>query len=546
MPRPRSHRLPFLATIALLLTTACAGGGRHTLVAVPAPEPGDLGEGPDIIEEVVTPVEAGLLGNAAYDLPLEANSWVEAELEYLVGQRRAVIARWLERGDHYEDFVKSVLRSYGLPTDLYHLAMIESGFIPTARSRVGAMGLWQFMPATGRMEGLRVDSEVDERLDPVRATHAAARHLRSLHRQFNGDWALAAAAYNAGGGRIGRGLQGFAVTNFWDLAVVGDLAEETKHYVPRLYAMTIIARDRERFGFSLPLEERERFAVDSVLIDYPMPLDELASLGGTDSERLAQLNPHLVRRATPAGGYWVWAPAGTGDALQVAYLESDFRRQGGLGSYAVRRGETLGVLAELSGTSPARLRELNPRVNWEKLQPGTRVTLSFAAAQALAARPVENASSGGQRVAASNGAAAKKPAAKQVAKTSAPARTAAAETRYAQHVVKQGETLWSIAQRYDVSVDAIQEANRLSGSTIVSGRSLRIPQKATQPAQVAARSTAGGKSKSETKAAEHVVRTGETLWSIAREYGASVSAIQSANRIGDSVIQPGQKLLIPR
>src|SRR5690606_28423757 len=113
--------------------------------------------------------------------------------------------------------------------DLYHLAMIESGFVPTARSRVGAVGLWQFMPATGRAMGLRIDGDVDERMDPVRSTRAAARHLRDLYRSM-GSWSLAAAAYNAGPGRINRGLRQYSATDFWQLAERGDLAEETRHY----------------------------------------------------------------------------------------------------------------------------------------------------------------------------------------------------------------------------------------------------------------------------------------------------------------------------
>lgn len=545
MPRPRPRLLPLLATSTLLLLGACASGARSAPPTFVTPEPEvELGEGPDLVDEEVTPVEVGLLGSVSYDLPVEANSWVEAELEYLVGQRRHVITRWIERGDFYEDFVKSVLRSHGLPTDLYHLAMIESGFVPGARSRVGALGLWQFMPATGRLEGLRVDDFVDERLDPVRATHAAARHLQSLHRQFNGDWALAAAAYNAGAGRIGRGLQKFAVSSFWELAVFGDLAEETKHYVPRLYAMTIIARDRARFGLPPASEQRVRFAYDSVLVDYATPLTELSGLGGLEGENLARLNPHLVRGTTPPGLYWVWTPEGTGDALQVAYLESEFRKQGGLGTYVVRRGDTMARLVALTDLPAARLRELNPRVNWDRLQPGTRLQLPFHTASALAARPAEQPAATPTRVAA-NRTETRRPAPRQANGGSGgsggngnAARARAPEPRYVQHVVKPGETLWAIARRYGVSMSAIQEANRLSGTNIVSGRTLRIPQQA-------GRVTTTARTGSERRVAEHVVKAGETLWSIAREYGASVRAIQNANRIEDNVIVPGQRLRIP-
>jgi len=513
-----------------------------------AMEPEQVGDAPELNESEVRNSAAGLLGDVAYDLPVEANSWVEAELRYLVDQRPGVISRWLERGDFYEPFIKTELANNGLPTDLYHLAMIESGFVPTARSRAGAVGLWQFMPATGRMEGLRVDDLVDERMDPVRSTAAAAKHLRSLHRRFGGDWALAAAAYNAGSGRISRGMQGFGANNFWDLAVWGDLADETKHYVPRLYAMTIIARDRPRFGFGQRDAARGGFAYDSVHVDIATPLAELAEIGGVSADDLVRLNPHLLQRITPAGGYWVWVPAGTGPSVYHAFQNSEFRRDGGFASYTVRRGDNLGRIAERSGLSAARVRELNPGTNWDRLAAGQRLRLPAGATRTLAALPPEPAAPKPEtRVAAAPAAKAKPAAARPAAKPAA-ARGASAST----HTVKAGETLWAIARTYDVSVEDLQSANGLTGNGIVAGRKLTLPQGA--PARVAVNETAPVKSapaksapaKSAPKSSQHVVKAGETLWSIAREYGVTVDSIQSANRIGDNVIVPGQTLTLPR
>jgi membrane-bound lytic murein transglycosylase D len=544
MPFKTSSFAPGFLTVLLLSVGACAPSTRgvpHAPVPTLAAEAEELGAGPEIDEEEVRSAGRDLLGGVAYDLPLEANTWVEAELDFLVGQRAAVIGRWLERGDFYEPFIKTVLANEGLPTDLYHLAMIESGFVPNARSRAGAVGLWQFMPATGRMEGLRVDAVVDERIDPVRSTYAAARHLRSLHRRFSGDWALAAAAYNAGSGRISRGMEGFSANNFWDLAVWGDLADETKHYVPRLYAMTIIARDRPRFGFGQRPDGRHSFAYDSVQVDIPTPLAELAEIGGVSLDDLLRLNPHLLQRITPPGNYWVWVPLGYGPTVQHAFLTSDFRRDGGFATYVVKRGDNLGRIAERSGLSAARIRELNPKTSWDKLPVGHRLRLPAGATRTLAAQPAEEPAPAAARVAAAA------PARSSGAASGSQRSSGGGAARAIEHKVKAGETLWAIARRHGVGVEEIRAANRMKNDTVVTGRTLKIPRGGPAAATQVAAARSGGAAKVETpKSAEHVVRSGETLWSIAREYGATVDSIQAANRIADNVIVPGQRLVIPR
>jgi membrane-bound lytic murein transglycosylase D len=553
-------RIPRRASPAtlLLLTAACAGG-RPAAPVGPAPaepEPDVVWEAPAPVEPEVREPARDILGSVRYDLPVEANSWVEAELDFLVGQRSDVIRKWLERGDFYEPYIKDVLRSHGIPTDLYHLAAIESGFVPTARSHAGAVGMWQFMPTTGRGMGLRVDQEVDERMDPVRSTRAAARHLRALHASL-GDWALAAAAYNAGTGRVTRGMASFGVSNFWDLAQFGDLAEETRRYVPRLYAVTVIGRDRARFGLDAP-PPTTRFAYDSVQVEYATPLRELTRLGGASEDELRRLNPHLLGGATPSGGYWVWVPRGQGPDMQRAWLASDFRRDRGLGTYTVRWGDNLSMLAEQSGVRASRIRELNPSIDFDRLQTGARLALPYAAAQALSSRPSREE----PRVAAASPTPAPEtgpaPAAGAATNGSAPAgstgtarpvagtRVSATGAGHARsHRVAAGETLWGISRAYGVSVEAIQEANSLSDATIVTGQMLRLPvdgvvvaDEMVEPAVPA--------SEGVTERVEHVVQQGESLWGIARRYGATVEAIQAANELGDRPIQPGQKLIVPR
>ena len=512
------------ALCACLVAVAACVPNRPAPVAPPAPvwqpEPEELGEAPDLLEERVTAPRRDILGDVDYDLPVEANSWVEAEHDFLVEDRREVIGRWIERGDYYESFIKEELREAGVPTDLFHLAMIESGFVPTARSRVGAVGMWQFMPATGRAMGLRIDSQVDERMDPVRSTRAAARHLRDLQKSM-GDWALAAAAYNAGPGRINRGLRAFAADDFWELAERGDLAEETKHYVPRLYAMTVITRGRDRYGFAAT--GARGFAFDSIHVEYATPLSELARMGEATLDELRALNPHLVEGITPGGGYWVWVPESRGPELQRAYLASDFRKERGYGTYSVRPGDFLGRIAERSGLRMARIRELNPDVRFEPLQIGVKLRMPYSAVRKLeeGREPEKEVRLAAAAAPSSARAGAPK---EETAYRSATART---------HKVRSGETLWEIARNNDTTVEALQEANDLDGSTIRPGMELTVPAAGTEAAVEAP------------EAKEHVVASGDTLWGIARRYGSSVEAIQAANDLGKRPIRPGQKLTIP-
>jgi membrane-bound lytic murein transglycosylase D len=387
-------QLKTIAGLFVLASAAACGPARQPVATAPAPAPRAPTPPP---LETVTPIDraaatstgimigADLLGSATYDLPVVSNLSVRNELEFLVHQRHAVVGGWLRNAERYHEWVRDVFAANGVPRDLSHLGMIESGYRPTVRSHAGAVGMWQFMPSTGRSMGLRIDDTVDERMDPVRATHAAARHLRYLHRRFNGDWSLAAAAYNAGEGRINRGMGRFGARDFWDLANRGDLAQETRRYVPRLYATTIIARDPVRFGYPAPGQVR-RFAFDSVRVDLATPLSVLALVGNIPLTELTELNPHLFRQVAPRD-YWVWVPAGQGRSLQQAYAASEFRQRGGFGTYRVREGESLTGLAQLAGLTPEQIRSMNLSANTDALRAGTELRLYADAARVLNARP---------------------------------------------------------------------------------------------------------------------------------------------------------------
>ena len=248
------------------------------------------------------------------EYPIDLNPQVQAFIDRFTGPRRDVISGWAGRSGRYLGMIREVFRAKGLPEELAYTAMIESGFNPMAASHAGAKGLWQFMAPTARRYGLRVDRWVDERFDPVKATHAAAAYLSDLHAMF-GCWALAKAAYNAGETRVTRAIQATGSNDFWVLARSKHLARETKNFVPQIHAVTLIAREPERFG--VEFGEYESTPAEVVMVPPSTDLRRLAVRTGIPVQRLRFLNAVLVRGVTPPGGsYELRIPAGTrGDVV---------------------------------------------------------------------------------------------------------------------------------------------------------------------------------------------------------------------------------------
>ena len=185
-----------------------------------------------------------------YNIPMVLNDSVENHLEYFKTRGREVFQRWLDRSARYIPVMKDIFREKNLPEDLVYVAMIESGFNPYAVSWAKAVGPWQFMPATGKLYGLKIDWWIDERKDPIKSTQAAAEHLKDLHNLF-GSWPLALASYNAGAGKVQRAVLRTRSEDFWDLKASRYIRKETKNYVPKYMAATIIAKNPEAYGFTV-------------------------------------------------------------------------------------------------------------------------------------------------------------------------------------------------------------------------------------------------------------------------------------------------------
>jgi membrane-bound lytic murein transglycosylase D len=245
-----------------------------------------------------------------YNVPIVMDSSVQAHIRFFNTSIRNRFEQWLVRLSRYRPLVENIFTEFHLPSDLVFLSLVESGFNPYAYSRAKATGPWQFMKGTAKVYGLRVDSYVDERRDPIKSTVAAARYLRDLYDLF-GTWPLAMAAYNAGEGKVMRALHKAQAESFSDISKTRLIRRETKEYVPRFMAATIIAKNPDRYGFPQgagPLHEFEE-----VIVTRPLHFHAIANATGVPYEELRLLNPELRRDATPPGdeAYLLKVPVGT-------------------------------------------------------------------------------------------------------------------------------------------------------------------------------------------------------------------------------------------
>ena len=427
------------------------------------------------------------------DMPIDANDRVVASLQFFQTRGRKTFAIWLQRAGRYRRLITDILQREGMPSDLFYLAVIESGLNPRAYSRSRAVGLWQFMKKTAVEENLKIDHWIDERRDPIKATEAAVRYLEKLKEEF-GDWRLALAAYNAGPGRVRRTIARSGTKDYWQL----DLPRETKNYVPLFMAATIIAKEPQLFGFE-PQAEEPAFTYEEVVLpaDWPyVDLKAAAQLLGIERQVLHDLNPELRQDITPPGhrsSYTLRVPPGKRQLLLDQYASLPTPQKAAVHHYRVQRGDTISGVAQTFGVSTRVIAAANSLKNPNFIRPRQILYIPISAA----------------------------PRAKQ-------GRASKSGEMY---TVQSGDTLWELARRFSVSVADLQAWNGLKTERIKPGQELVM-----RP-QPSARAVL--------KSGEmYTVQSGDTLWELARRFSVSVADLQAWNGLETERIKPGQQLTV--
>lgn len=314
--------------------------------------------------------------------------------QFQTGYRRAVVERWLTRSGRFLPMILDIFRQKGLPEELVFTAMIESGFDPVAVSHAGAKGLWQFMAPTARQYGLRVDRWLDERLDPEKATVAAANYLNDLYKTF-GSWELVHAAYNAGEMKVLRAIQGAGTRDFWSLTRSRLLRDETKNFVPAIHAVTIIGQEPEQYGFTVKPDEP--LSYEQITVPKATSLKHVASLSGIPLEELIRLNSELRLKQTPPDSpYHLKVPRGSALALQAGLDREVEARKVAMASRPTDRGkrkiqaaervtagvhivqarDTIGGIAKRYGVSVQQLTRWNDLEHGARIFPGDRLRVA--------------------------------------------------------------------------------------------------------------------------------------------------------------------------
>lgn len=466
-------------------------------------------------EEVVEKPE-----EVTYDFPIVINKQVEFYLNLFQNEQRRYFERWLARSTIYLPYIKEQLRENGLPIDLAYLALIESGYNPSAYSKSHAVGLWQFIRSTGREYGLRVNSHIDERRNPEKSTLSAIRYLDDLYNQFD-SWYLAVAAYNAGQGKISRAIKRYKTRDFWKLASQRYLKLETKRYVPKLIAAIILAKNPEKYGFT-DIDYKNPKPYDVIEVPPMTDLQAVATASGENLETIRQLNNELLKWYTPPGKakYSLRIPHGSHDLVAQnltrlhPVVTTDYK------THVVKKGDTLTAICRKYNLNKTTLLKAN-NLQSARLRAGQRLRIPYQTTKYVLLKEGEtpqsrfaSAGKGGQLYL---------------------------------YVVKKGDTLSRIARLYNVTPEIIMQWNNLESIhkiKVNQSLALYLERPVLAEADVVSYTTTDTLASGEAK--YYRVRNGDSLWSISRKFSVSLKQLKAWNNLTSNLIHPGRRLIIKK
>ncbi len=441
------------------------------------------------------------------------NKRVETQLKWYL-DHPGYLQRVMQRARPILPFVLDELERRGLPTELALLPIVESAYQAFAYSHGRASGMWQIIPSTGRLLGLKQNWWYDGRRDIIESTRAAIDYLDSLARTFGGDWELALAAYNAGPGKIRNAVRynkkRKRPTDFWHLTKI---RRETHAYVPKLFALKELFAHPERYGLDLiPVNNEVDYEI--VELDGQIDLALAAELAEISINELYQLNPAFNRWATaPGGPHRLLLPRGKAETFRAAVAEVPASQRINWVRHKIRNGETLSHIARKYRTTIPLIREVN-NIRGTRIRAGKYLTIptatrslqTYTLSESSRIARIQNTSRKGKKIV---------------------------------HVVRPGQSLWSISRSYGVSTRALAKWNAMAPiDTLRIGQKLVVWTRTDGARTIAVNQTRPSNS---LHALRYTVRKGDSLYRIANKFNISVADIKRWNRVG-KYLQPGQKL----
>ena len=437
------------------------------------------------------------------EISLDSHSDVDKWIRYFTGKGRGHMQTYLERSSRYLPIMKAVLKEKGLPMNLVYVALIESGFSSKALSRANAVGYWQFIYGTGKRYGLRIDGFVDERRDFILATEAASKYFKDLYSLF-GSWHLALAAYNSGEYRVNRAVLRHYNRDFWHLSSKKALPRETRNYIPKLIAAIHISQDPQKYGF-YNLDFKPILSYETLEIRQSISLKKLAQNLNLDLQALKSLNPRYKGEYVPIYGKSEIIRIPSDVVVEKARLVINQSLMSAPKNiyqyhhwYRVRKGDSLYKIARKHRTSVSKLRRENRLGNRSLIRAGQKLKIPTRRLVASKANPKKQKLS------------TLKKGSKEF------------------HSVRKGQSLSKIAMLYGLKIEDLKKWNNLQGNSVIHpGQKLKI--------------------KKSPKKFYHLVKRGETLIGIAKQYQIPLPKLMEKNSLNfKSVLIAGRKLVIPQ